>query len=127
VVGNERLFRGSGIFVGEEGVVADHHFLLSPDSEQYLFKADEYRLEVFARVVGAAQAQLLWSNSLMISEGAAIALTEPNNAIYFDWGPDSNRYIPSIRSKPPTLMPQEMIELFGKGLPRSEPPDGGSK
>lgn len=54
VLGNERLFRGSGIFVGEQGVVADHHFLLPPDTDKYAFKAGEYRLDVFARVVGAS-------------------------------------------------------------------------
>lgn len=124
VLGNERLFRGSGIFVGEQGVVADHHFLLPPDTDKYAFKAGEYRLDVFARVVGASQAEPLWSNSLTISEGNAAMLAQPHNAIYFDWGPDSNRYIPSVQSKPPKLMPQELLELFGKGLPASPQPDG---
>jgi len=116
VLGNERLFRGSGIFVGDQGVVADHHFLLAPDT-QYAFKAGEYRLEVFARVVGASQAEALWSNSLIISESDARMLAQPHNAIYFDWGPDSNRYIASIHSRPPQLMPEALVELFGKGLP----------
>ncbi len=127
VLGNERLFRGSGIFVGEQGVVADHHFLLPPDAERYAFKAGEYRLEVFARVVGASQASPLWSNSLIISESDAAALAKPNNAIYFDWGPDSNRYIPSIQSKPPKLLPEALDELFGKGLPVSPPPNGNNE
>jgi hypothetical protein len=127
VLGDERLARGSGIFVGEQGVVANHHFLLPPDAEKYAFKAGGYRLEVFARVVGASQAELLWSNSLTISEGDAVKLTQPNNAIYFDWGPDSNRYIPSVKSKPPKLMPNALIEMFGKGLPASAPPGGSNE
>jgi hypothetical protein len=119
VLGNERLFRGSGIFVGDQGVVADHHFLLPPDTEQYTFKAGEYRVEVFARVVRAGQAQALWSDSLVISESDARMLALPQNAIYFDWGPDSNRYISSIHSKSPQKMPESLGELFGKGLPTS--------
>ena len=117
VLGDERLSRGSGIFVGEQGVVRDHHFLLPPDTEKYLFKAGEYRLEVFARLVGRNEAKALWSNSLTITDSDAAKLAQPNNAIYFDWGPDSNRYIPNIRSKPPKLMPNAMLELFGKLLP----------
>jgi len=116
VLGNERLSRGSGIFVGEQGVVANHHFLLPPDAEKYFFKAGEYRLDVFARIVGASQAALLWTNSLTISEADATKLTQPNNAIYFDWGPDSNRYISHVKSKPPNPMPNAMIEIFGNAL-----------
>jgi hypothetical protein len=127
VLGNEQLARGSGIFVGEQGVVANHHFLLPPDADKYVFKAGEYRLEVFARIVGASQAEALWSNSLTISEGDAVKLAQPNNAIYFDWGPDSNRYISGVRSKPPKLMPRELIEMFGKGLPKSALSDGSKE
>lgn len=125
VLGNERLFRGSGIFVGEQGVVANHHFLLPSDTEQYAFNAGEYRLEVFARIVGASKAEALWSNSLIISDNDARMLAQPHNAIYFDWGPDSNRYIASIRSKPPELMPEALVELFGQGLPASPGSDAG--
>jgi hypothetical protein len=127
VLGNEKLARGSGIFVGEQGVVADHHFLLPPDADKYVFKAGEYRLEVFARIVGASQAEILWSNSLTISEGDAAKLALPNKAIYFDWGPDSNRYISGIRSKPPKLMPRELFEMFGEGLPKPAPSDGSKE
>jgi len=113
-------FSGYGIFVGDQGVVADHHFLLPPDAERYVFKAGEYRLEVFGRIVGAREATVLWSNSLIVSESDARMLTQAHNAIYFDWGPDSNRYITSIRSKPPAMTPEE---LFGKGLPASPKAD----
>jgi hypothetical protein len=123
VLGNERLFRGSGIFVGDQGVVADHHFLLPPDAEQYLFKVGEYRLDVFARTVGASEPQALWSSSLIVSENDRQLLAQPHNAIYFDWGPDSNRYISSIRSKPPAGMPKELVELFENGLPTSPKAD----
>jgi hypothetical protein len=124
VLGNEQLARGSGIFVGEQGVVANHHFLLPPDADGYFFKAGEYRLEVFARIVGASRAKPLWSNSFTISEGDAAKLVQFNNAIYFDWGPDSNRYISGVRSKPPKLLSSELLEMFGKGLPNSAPSDG---
>lgn len=126
VLGNEKLARGSGIFVGEQGVVANHHFLLPPDADKYVFRAGEYRVEVFARIVGANQAELMWSSSLAISDGHAVKLALSNNAIYFDWGPDSNRYISIVKSKLPTLPPSNLVEMFGKGLPASAPSDGSN-
>ena len=123
VLGNETLARGSGIFVGEQGVIANHHFLLPPDTDKYIFKAGEYRLEVFARIVGAGNAEKLWSSSLVISESDAVKLARPNNAIYFDWGPDSNRYISIVKSKLRMPIPSELLEMFGKGLPASAPPN----
>ena len=117
VLGEERLTRGSGLFVGEQGVVGDHHFLLPPDTEKYLFRAGEYRLEVFARLVGEREAKLLWSNSLTITDSNAAKLAQSHNAIYFDWGPDSNRYIAHIRSRAPELASNAMQELIRKLLP----------
>jgi hypothetical protein len=126
VLGNETLARGSGIFVSEQGVVANHHFLLPPDADKYIFKAGEYRLEVFARIVGVTEAEKLWSSSLMISESDAIKLARPNSAIYFDYGPDSNRYISIVKSKPHMRIPNELLEMFDKGLPASAPPNKSS-
>jgi hypothetical protein len=120
VLGNEQLFRGSGLFVGEQGVVADHHFVLPSDADPYPFRAGEYQLEVFARIVGVPQAKLLWSRILIISQNEAKTLTCSNSAIFFDWGPDSNCYIPTVRSRPPMpAMPERLTKLFGQGLPVS--------
>lgn len=118
VIGEERLSRGSGIFVGEQGIVLNHHFLLPPKT-QFAFRAGEYRLEIFARLVGAREAGKLWSSVLTITESEAARLGEPNHAIYFDWGPDSNRYIPSVLSKP-RRMPPEVIEYFSRLAQRPE-------
>lgn len=113
VLGEDRLSRGSGLFVTEQGIVANHHFLLPPDAGEYVFKSGEYRVEVFARIVGQSEPLRLWSNTLVISESDSHQLAKSNCAIFFDWGPDSNRYISSVRSKPPKLMPSAMVEFFG--------------
>jgi hypothetical protein len=46
------LVRGSGLFVGETGMAANHHFLMPPDSGSFLFAEGQYRLDVFARLLG---------------------------------------------------------------------------
>lgn len=46
----EKLVRGSGLFVGETGVEANHHFLRAPGEDRFRFSAGRYRIDVFAHV-----------------------------------------------------------------------------
>jgi hypothetical protein len=52
VYGEERLVRGSGLFVGETGVEANHHFLTPKDANSFRFTEGHYRLDVFAHLLG---------------------------------------------------------------------------
>ena len=54
VYGNEKLVRGSGLFVGETGVEANHHFLLPSDARSFRFEEGRYKLEVFLLLVSWA-------------------------------------------------------------------------
>ena len=51
VYGEEKLVRGSGLFVGETGVAANHHFLTPKDGSTFSFTEGNYRLEVFAHLL----------------------------------------------------------------------------
>jgi hypothetical protein len=51
VYGEDSLARGSGLYVGENGVVCDHHFLLPDDGTKFDFLRGEYKLEVYASLV----------------------------------------------------------------------------
>jgi len=101
VYGSDKLVRGSGLFVGETGIAANHHFLLPTDTEAYDFKAGEYILEVYVRLIGDKENKLLHKTALSIPSQEANQLKEGDKGIYFDWGPDSNRYHSHIDSKPP--------------------------
>lgn len=94
------LKRGSGLFIPQEGVTYDHHFLLPEDGANFQFLAGSYRLVVFAKLVGNASLQKLSSVDLNISESQAAKLAEPNTGIYFDWGPDQQSYHSHIDTKP---------------------------
>jgi len=52
VYGDGKLVRGSGLFVGETGVEANHHFLIPRDGSAFCFTEGRYRLEVFAKLLG---------------------------------------------------------------------------
>jgi hypothetical protein len=110
VYGNEKLVRGSGLFVGETGVEANHHFLIPRDGNSFRFTEGLYRLDVFARLLGDEKQTRLFSQTLEVSRDIAAALSTPNAGLYFDWGPDSLRYLPHIETPPPaTITTFEML------------------
>jgi hypothetical protein len=101
VYGDEKLVRGSGLFVGETGVAANHHFLVPSDGSLFRFIAGHYRLAVFAKLLGDRRPIQLFSQALEISREIGTMLEEPHTGLYFDWGPDSSRYLPHIDKRPP--------------------------
>ncbi|RPI74830.1 MAG: hypothetical protein EHM45_17045 [Desulfobacteraceae bacterium] len=94
------LKRGSGIFIPQEGVAFDHHFLLPEDGANFNFFAGAYQLSVFAKLVGSKTSYELAKVNLTISESQAVQLVEPNTGIYFDWGPDQQSYYSHINRRP---------------------------
>jgi hypothetical protein len=116
VYGDEKLVRGSGLFVGESGIATNHHFLLPEDVLQYAFLAGSYRVEVIARILGEKGHRLLFSQTLDVSESESKALAEPECGLYFDWGPDSERYLPHIDRRGPAARGDRILEAQGRSL-----------
>lgn len=92
VYGDDKLARGSGLFVGESGIVCNHHFLLPRDGTSYSFLAGTYRVDVYASLVGSSATLHLISAELNVSESISSQLQQNPCGVYFDWGPDSGRY-----------------------------------
>jgi len=101
VYGDEKLVRGSGLFVGETGVAANHHYLAPRDNNSFQFGEGRYRLDVYAHLLGARKSTLLFSQTLEISQAIADQLKEPGTGLYFDWGPDSSRYLTHVENRRP--------------------------
>jgi len=102
VYGDEKLSRGSGLFVGETGVVCNHHFLLPADGTQFQFLVGEYQLDVFASLVGHTSPHRLCSIKLTLPDALALELQAPDNGVYFDWSPDSEQYYAHVKKSPHT-------------------------
>jgi hypothetical protein len=113
VYGEERLVRGSGLFVGEAGVEANHHFMTPNDGTSFRFLEGSYRLDVFARLLGDQKQTRLFSQMLEVSRDHEVALREAHAGLYFDWGPDSSRYLPHVRTRPPSPDPDKFLEASG--------------
>lgn len=108
----EKLVRGSGLFIGETGVAANHHFLTPHDGSSFHFTEGHYRLDVFARMLGDEKPVRLFSQALDISHEIAASLKEPGTGLYFDWGPDSSRYLPYVEKRPPSPEPEEFLKAL---------------
>lgn len=67
VYGDERLVRGSGLFIGEAGISANHHFLAPRDGGSFHFIEGRYRIEVFAQLLGDREKLMLFSQTLEVS------------------------------------------------------------
>lgn len=93
VYGDDRLVRGSGLFVGDTGVVANHHFLLPKSGNGFKFQAGKYRLDIYASILGNKKISLLFTDSFDISSAEASTIASGMGGLYFDWGPQSNGYI----------------------------------
>jgi len=84
VHGDEKLVRGSGLFVGETGIAANHHFLAPRGNNSFQFVEGRYRLEVYAHLLDDSKPTLLFSQTLEVSQAIADQLKEPGSGLYFD-------------------------------------------
>jgi hypothetical protein len=109
------LVRGSGLFVGETGISVNHHFLTPEGGQSFLFTEGHYKLEVFAHLLGHKKLIQLFSQTLDISREIATSLQEKGAGLYFDWGPDSARYLPHVEKREPSRDAEDFLRLFESG------------
>ena len=86
------LARGSGIYVGHDGVTFNHHFVLPRDGTQFRFLPGDYDVEVHASLVNRRSPVLLMQSRLHLSDEQAVALRDKGSGVFFDWGPEAGTY-----------------------------------
>jgi hypothetical protein len=69
---------------------------------RFFFTEGHYRMDVFAHLLGEKKPNLLFSQTLDISREIATALAQPDAGVYFDWGPDSSRYLSHVEKRSPS-------------------------
>ena len=99
------------MFVGETGIAANHHFLAPKDGSSFHFIEGRYRMDVYAKLLGNRDRTLLFSQILEISGEIAAQLVGSDYGLYFDWGPDSSRYLPHVDKRPP-LPNEDFLDLL---------------
>lgn len=110
--GEERLVRGSGLFVGETGVSANHHFVMPRDGNTFRFIQGTYRIEVFAKLLGDTKPLMLFSQSLEVKAEEAKEMADKELGLYYDWGPDAGRYVSHVEGPRKPQIPPDLMKLL---------------
>ncbi|WP_313803536.1 hypothetical protein [Sphingobium sp.] len=100
VYGEDRLVRGSGLHIGDVGVVTNHHFLLPPDNSEFRFKSGSHQLNVFVTLLGDKKPVKLLSQTLDVSPAEASSISSNMGGLYFDWGQQGSCYISHLEPSP---------------------------
>ncbi|MEL7657258.1 MAG: hypothetical protein AAGU75_15285 [Bacillota bacterium] len=98
----EKLVPGSGLYVGQTGIAANHHFVIAMDDNTYKFEAGDYIIQVFARLVGKKAPLQLSTIQISFLEEHASVLSQRNGmyGVVFELGPDNQGYIGHINERP---------------------------
>lgn len=95
------LAPGSGLFVGEQGIVFNHHFLPRSDASDFLFLDGDYRVEVYACLFGKKQPQKISEFRVSLNSQEAAELIQIMDAsVFFEWDVDTEKYIGRIERRP---------------------------
>jgi hypothetical protein len=89
---------GTGLYVGQDGVTANHHFVLSADQADYEYAAGDYKVEVFAQLVGQSASLQLSTIDLVVDSQEAAALRN-RDGVLFEWQPDSGMYLGGLMDR----------------------------
>ncbi|UFN50717.1 hypothetical protein LPC08_08930 [Roseomonas sp. OT10] len=102
VHGDTNLVRGSGLYVPETGVLANHHFLLQGQQESFNFSHGIYSVEIYVTYMGQRKSYLLMQIQLNLTIELAHELKKMDGkGVYFDWSPDNQTYYSHSKSPPP--------------------------
>lgn len=104
VFGEKELSRGGGLYVGEQGVVSNHHALLPEDGTSLPWLEGEYVLEVFAALVPGSRTVRLLETRLALGAAEVVALKEGTAGVFFDWSPEARTYQRHVRPPVPRAL-----------------------
>lgn len=95
---SDKIAPGSGLFVSQSGVLANHHFVLSVHHPQYEFAAGNYRIEVFARLAGRSVPLKLASIEIVLRDVQATALCS-GSGVLFELEPSKQVYVGHVETR----------------------------
>lgn len=100
VYGEAELVRGSGLYVGENGIAHNHHFLLPKDGTDYIFLKGKYDIYVYAKIVNRKKQVLLGRYKVTLTDEQENLMRKKEAGVYFDWGPDQQDYQSHVELHP---------------------------
>lgn len=109
--GDQKLTRGSGLFVPETGVATNHHFNPTDSENLFRFSGGSYSIELLANLVGHRRQVSLWKIELEVPREIFDTSIAVNKAIFYNWSPQTQSYVMSVEDR------------FGAAAKGSDPSD----
>jgi hypothetical protein len=106
-----QLAPGSGLFISQEGVSYNHHFLPQDDPSTphviFGYLAAPHTVEVYADVLGLKKPLKLGEVAVTLSEEILSHMYLDGIGVLFDWHPDRREYVaePGVNPNPQALSP----------------------
>jgi hypothetical protein len=91
--GREKLVKGSGMYVSEQGVAYNHHFVAARNRE-YIFSSGVHTIKVYAIIKG--KKTKLSEIEVEVTEELAATLAKQTLNVLFDWSYESKSYIAQL-------------------------------
>lgn len=92
------LVPGSGLYVGQTGVAANHHFVWSLHRPPFEFATGEHTVQVYARVVGHVSPIKLSEVCINITPEQGAVLSR-HHGMLFELEPDGRSYVGRTRER----------------------------
>lgn len=103
----EKLSLGSGLFVSQTGAPYNHHFNLTRAEREFTWWDGDYRIEVFANLVGMKDAKRLAEIKFNLpGELMGEVVIFSDAAMYFEWDAIVSEYRCHIERRRPTTQPE---------------------
>jgi hypothetical protein len=90
--GVEKLVRGSGLYIGEEGAAYNHHFLIPANNTSFQFLSGDSTIEIYAIVKG--RKIRLDKITVNLPGELAETLKHQTVGVNFDYSPEAQIYVP---------------------------------
>lgn len=104
---NGKQQRGSGLHIGNEGIVLNSNFLLRENREQFYFITGEWILELVVRVLGIKKSFSLKTVTITINgQQSAEIIQILDLGIFFDWDAQNSLYVGHAERRPFNSQPQ---------------------
>ena len=101
-----KLVVGGGLFVPRSGVAFNHHFVLHRSEMEFAFFGGDYRIEVFAKVLGRSEAIMLKEMDVVLEGNQGPTMAQVFDATaFFEWDIEAKRYISSVERRPAPFGP----------------------
>lgn len=99
--GEPNIAKGSGLFVPRNGVALHHHFVLNRRTENFLFVGGDYRIEVFAKIVGQRSlVKLKEIKVALVGDQSPMMIQVLDAGVFFEWDAASEDYVGRLERRP---------------------------